>query len=70
MYCRFFNDFWSFSKPFRADWNSSGSEIMLYFREYLTSNFLKIEPSLIEGDSVELKLQIEKWLIELFKLFS
>ena len=51
-----------FSQPYGEDQNSSGSRIMLYVRENIASNLLKIE-SLPVGFYVELKLQKEKWLI-------
>ena len=54
-----------FSQPYKIDRNSSGGGIMLYFREDIPSNILKVEvESLpIEVFYVELKLQSENWLI-------
>ena len=52
-----------FSQPYRIDRNSSGGGIMLYVREDIPSNLLKVEPLPIEGFYVELKLRSENWLI-------
>ena len=46
-----------FSQPYRIDRNSSGGGIMLYVREDIPSNLLKVESLPIEGFYVELKLQ-------------
>ena len=46
-----------FSQPYRIDRNSSGGGIMLYVREDIPSNLLKIEFLPIEGFYVELKLR-------------
>ena len=43
--------------------NSSGGGIMLYIREDIPSNLLKIESLPIEGFYVELKLRSKNWLI-------
>ena len=51
-----------FSQPYRIDRNSSGGEIMLYVRENIPSNLLKVE-SLPIGFYLELKLRSENWLI-------
>ena len=53
----------SFSQPYRIDRNSSGGGIMLYLREDIPSNLLKVEFLPIEGFYVELKLRRENWLI-------
>ena len=45
-----------FSQPYRIDRNSSGGGIMLYVREDIPSNLLKVEPLPMEGFYVELKL--------------
>ena len=52
-----------FSQPYRIDRNSSGGGIMLYVREDIPSNLLKVETLSIEGFYVELKLRSENWLI-------
>ena len=39
----------SFNQPYRIDQISYGGGIMLYVREKITSNLLKIESLLIEG---------------------
>ena len=52
-----------FSQPYRIDRNSSGGGIMLYVREDIPSNLLKVESLPIEGFYVELKLRSENWLI-------
>ena len=52
-----------FIQPYRIDRNSSGGGIMLYLREDIPSNLLKVEFLPIEGFCVELKLQSENWLI-------
>ena len=52
-----------FSQPYRADRNSSSSRIMLYVREDIPSNLIKIESLPIEGFYVEVKLRKAKWLI-------
>ena len=52
-----------FSQPYRIDRNSSGGGIMLYVREDIPSNLLKVEPLPKEGFYVELKLRSENWLI-------
>ena len=52
-----------FSQPYRIDRNSSGGGIMLYVREDIPSNLLKVESLTIEGFYVELKLRSENWLI-------
>ena len=46
----------SFSQPYMIDRNSSGGGIMLYVREDIPSNLLKVESLPIEGFYVELKL--------------
>ena len=51
-----------FGQPHRIDRNSSGSGIMLYVREDIPSNLLKVE-SLPIGFYAELKLRRENWLI-------
>ena len=38
-----------FSQPYRADRNSSSSRIMLYVREDIPSNLIKIESLPIDG---------------------
>ena len=43
--------------------NSAGGGIMLYVREDIPSNLLKVESLPIEGFYVELKLRSENWLI-------
>ena len=45
-----------FSQPYRIDRNSSGGEIMLWVREDILSNPLKVKSLPIEGFYVELKL--------------
>ena len=50
-----------FSQPYRIDRNSSGGEILLYVREDIPSNLLKVESLPIEGFYVELKLRSENW---------
>ena len=52
-----------FGQPYRIDRNSSGGVIMLYVREDIPSNLLKVESLPIEGFYVELKLRSENWLI-------
>ena len=52
-----------FSQPYRIYQNSSDGVIMLYVREDIPSNLLKIESIPIEGFYVELKLWSENWLI-------
>ena len=52
-----------FGQSYRIDQNSSGREIMLYVREDIPSNLLKVESLPIEGFYVELKLQSENWLV-------
>ena len=52
-----------FSQHYRIDRNSSCGGIMLYVREDIPSNLLKVEYLPIEGFYVELKLQRENWLI-------
>ena len=52
-----------FSQPYRIDRNSSGGGIMLYVREDIPSNLLKVESLPIEDFYVELKLRSENWLI-------
>ena len=52
-----------FSQPYRIDGNFSGGGIMLYVREDIPSNLLKVESLLIEGFYVELKLRSKNWLI-------
>ena len=52
-----------FSQPYRIDRNSSGGGIMLYVREDIPSNLIKVESLPIEGFYVELKLRSENWLI-------
>ena len=51
-----------FSQPYRLDQNSSVCGIMLYVREDIPSNNLKIEFLPIEGFYVELKLRSKNWL--------
>ena len=48
-----------FSQPYRIDRNSSGGGIMLYVREDIQSNLLKVESLPVEGFYVELKLRSE-----------
>ena len=55
-----------FSQPYRIDRNSSGGGIMLYVREDIPSNLIKVESLPIEGFYVELKLRSENWLINCF----
>ena len=55
-----------FSQPYRIDRNSSGGGIMLYVREDIPSNLLKVESVPIEGFYVELKLRSKIWLNKLF----
>ena len=45
-----------FNQPYRIDRNSSGGEIMLWVREDIPSNLLKVKSLPIEGFYVELKL--------------
>ena len=45
-----------FSQPYRIDRNSSGGGIMLYVREDIPSNLLKVESLPIDGFCFELKL--------------
>ena len=52
-----------FSQPYRIDQNSFGGGIMLYVREDIPSNLLKVESLPIEGFYVESKLRSENWLI-------
>ena len=52
-----------FSQPYRIDQNSSGGGIMLYVREDIPSNLLKVEALPIEGFYVELKLRSKNWLV-------
>ena len=52
-----------FSQPYRIDRNSSGGGIMLYFREDIPSNLLKVESLPVDGFYVELKLRSKNWLI-------
>ena len=52
-----------FSQPYRIDRNSSGGGIMLYVREDIPSNLLKVESLPIEGFYVELQLRSKNWLI-------
>ena len=52
-----------FSQPYRIDRNTTGGGIMLYVREDIPSNLLKVESLPIEGFYVELKLRSENWLI-------
>ena len=52
-----------FSQPYRIDRNSSGGGIMLYVREDIPSNLLKVESLSVEGFYAELKLRSENWLI-------
>ena len=52
-----------FSKPYTIDRNSSGDGIMLYVREEIPSNLLKVEPLPIEGFYVEMKLRSKNWLM-------
>ena len=52
-----------FSQPYRIDRNSSGGGIMLYVREDIPSNLLKVESLPIEGFYVELKLRSKNWLL-------
>ena len=52
-----------FSQPYRIDRNSSGGGIMLYVKEDIPSNLVKVESLPIEGFYVELKLRSENWLI-------
>ena len=52
-----------FSQPYRIDQDSSGGGIMLYVREDIPSNLLKVESLPIEGFYVELKLRSKNWLI-------
>ena len=52
-----------FGQPYRTDRNSSDGGIMLYVREDILSNHLKVESLPIEGLYVELKLRSENWLI-------
>ena len=51
-----------FSQPYRIDRNSFGGGIMLYVREDIPSNLLKVESLPIEGFYVELKLRSKNWL--------
>ena len=53
----------SFSQPYRIDQISYGGGIMLYVREDIPSNLLKVESLPIEGFYVELKLRSKNWLI-------
>ena len=55
-----------FSQPYRVDRNSSGGGIMLYVREDIPSNLLKVESVPIEAFYVELKLRSENWPHKLF----
>ena len=52
-----------FGQPYRTDRNSSSGGIMLYVREDIPSNHLKVESLPVEGLYVELKLRSENWLI-------
>ena len=52
-----------FSQPYRTDRYSSGGGIMLYVREDILSNLLKVECLPTEGFHFELKLRSENWLI-------
>ena len=52
-----------FSQPYRIDRNSSAGGIILYIREDIPSNLLKVESLQIEGFYGELKLRSENWLI-------
>ena len=45
-----------FSQPYRIERNSSGGGIMLYVREDIPSNLLKVESLPIDGFCFELKL--------------
>ena len=51
-----------FSQPYRIDRNSSGGGIMLYVREDIPSNLLKVESLPIEVFYVELELRSKNWL--------
>ena len=52
-----------FSKPYRIHRNSSGNGIMLFTREDIPTNLLKVESIPIEGFYVEPKFLSENWLI-------
>ena len=52
-----------FSQPYRIDRNSSGGGIMLYVKDDIPSNLLKVESLPTEGFFVELKLRSKNWLI-------
>ena len=55
-----------FSQPSRLDRNFSGGGIMLYLREDIPWNLLKVEALPREVAYVELKLRRENWLINCF----
>ena len=52
-----------FSQPYRIHRNSSGNGIMLFTREDIPTNLLKVESLPIEGFYVEPKFLSENWLI-------
>ena len=55
-----------FCTPYRLDRNLKGGGILLYVREEIPSNLLKIDINPIESFYVELNLRNNKWLIKLF----
>ena len=52
-----------FSQPYKKNRNSSVGGIMLYGREDIPSNLLKVESLPLEGFYVEFKLRSKNWLI-------
>ena len=53
-----------FSTPIRADRNSEGAGILIYFREDIPYSILKVQlPENIEAIFTEFKLRNKKWLL-------
>ena len=52
-----------FSRPYRLDRDLLGRGILLYVREDIPSNLLKVETKPIEGFYVEINLRNDKWLM-------
>ena len=52
-----------FSAPYRLDYNYFDVGLMLFVREYIPSNLLKIEEKPVESFYTELNLRNNKWLV-------